>query len=213
MTQRAIDDANEQKSLDAVKGISKKCPSASCGVNIEKISGCDHITCEIVSSDGALAMNDANFRLDLGQVCRHEFCWLCFASYAGPTGIRIIGNSAHQESCRYYSSNLPGAPTLAQLLQDPDDIAEMNRVYRARMVARVEEATARAQEARTEWAQAQAQVRRAAGLPAAPAAPAAPAGDVYTGRIRGRPLGPLYDDEDLFDDDDNFDALFGVIND
>jgi hypothetical protein len=47
MAQRAaVDGANEQKSLDAVQKLSKKCPSASCGVNIEKISGCDHITCK-----------------------------------------------------------------------------------------------------------------------------------------------------------------------
>ena len=98
--------------------MSKKCPSASCGVNIEKISGCDHITCKclpwlFISGAG---MRCANFRFDLGGVCKHEFCWLCAAPYAGAPGIRTVGNHAHQSTCPYYRAHQPTTPHLfAQL--------------------------------------------------------------------------------------------------
>lgn len=59
----------------------KKCPQ--CNQGIEKNSGCNHMTCR----------------------CGHQFCWLCLSPYLGPNGIRAIGNSAHQPSCRDYRSN------------------------------------------------------------------------------------------------------------
>jgi hypothetical protein len=37
---------DEQKSLDAVKKMSRPCPGQGCGVNIDKYEGCDHMTCE-----------------------------------------------------------------------------------------------------------------------------------------------------------------------
>ena len=36
----------EQESLATVRKISKPCPGANCGINIDKIAGCDHVTCE-----------------------------------------------------------------------------------------------------------------------------------------------------------------------
>jgi hypothetical protein len=36
--------------------------------------------------------------------CKHEFCWQCFAPYKGPTGIWRAGNSAHQNTCPYYTN-------------------------------------------------------------------------------------------------------------
>lgn len=42
-----------------------------------------------------------------GQKCKHEFCWVCFASYLGSRGIHRRGNAAHKSSCRYHSGRLP----------------------------------------------------------------------------------------------------------
>ncbi|EMC91631.1 hypothetical protein BAUCODRAFT_299438 [Baudoinia panamericana UAMH 10762] len=78
----------EQDSAKAVERVAKLCPA--CGRKLEKNGGCDHMTC---------------------QICRHEFCWSCLAHYSP---ILTIGNSAHEESCRYHSRNLPGyRPALA----------------------------------------------------------------------------------------------------
>jgi hypothetical protein len=126
MEQRRAEDANEQTSQETIRQISKKCPSALCGVNIQKISGCDHITCGYIPlrlfRTGPLALDYADCGFDLGQVCRHEFCWLCFASYAGIDGIHAMGNSAHLESCEYSPNNLPDVElpelTRAEMLED-----------------------------------------------------------------------------------------------
>lgn len=37
---------DEQKSLEAVKQVSRPCPGPGCGVNIDKWTGCDHVTCK-----------------------------------------------------------------------------------------------------------------------------------------------------------------------
>lgn len=37
---------DEKKSLEAVKKLSRPCPGPGCGVNIDKYSGCDHVTCK-----------------------------------------------------------------------------------------------------------------------------------------------------------------------
>ncbi|RMX87532.1 hypothetical protein D0868_14963 [Hortaea werneckii] len=52
----------ERRSERYLKKISKPCPR--CGVNIDKFTGCDHVTCSRSS-------------------CRHEFCWECFAPFGG----------------------------------------------------------------------------------------------------------------------------------
>lgn len=75
----------EDASLKAVSELTKKCPGTRCGWNIEKTSGCDHMTC---------------------SRCRHEFCWICFAPFSGGSGIRTNGNTAHAESCPYHSSRI-----------------------------------------------------------------------------------------------------------
>ena len=36
----------EDETIALVAKISKKCPNANCGANIQKVSGCDHITCK-----------------------------------------------------------------------------------------------------------------------------------------------------------------------
>lgn len=74
----------EDESLKAVEKYSKACPK--CATRLQKRNGCDHFTC------GA---------------CKHEFCWLCFADYKGPTGITRVGNGAHNEGCMYLPGRLP----------------------------------------------------------------------------------------------------------
>ncbi len=55
---------------------SKKCPK--CQTYIEKISGCDHMTC---------------------KKCKHQFCWQCFADYKK---IQIHGLTQHKKHCTHY---------------------------------------------------------------------------------------------------------------
>ncbi|CAF4511802.1 unnamed protein product [Rotaria sp. Silwood2] len=55
---------------------SKKCPK--CKSYIEKISGCDHMTCTI---------------------CKHQFCWQCFSDYRN---IQIYGRKQHMKYCTHY---------------------------------------------------------------------------------------------------------------
>lgn len=35
---------DEKKSLEAVKKLSRPCPGPGCGINIDKYTGCDHVT-------------------------------------------------------------------------------------------------------------------------------------------------------------------------
>ncbi|CAF1037849.1 unnamed protein product [Rotaria sp. Silwood1] len=55
----------------------KKCPL--CHSFIEKIFGCDHMTCTI---------------------CKHQFCWICLADYRK---IQIYGRKQHMKYCTHYS--------------------------------------------------------------------------------------------------------------
>ncbi|TVY62711.1 E3 ubiquitin-protein ligase dbl4 [Lachnellula suecica] len=85
----------EAASEKVLQETTKKCPNGKCGLNCEKVSGCDHMTC---------------------HKCKFQFCWMCFAPYLGPTGIDRAGNSAHAPNCKYHSANLPaGATRLAQM--------------------------------------------------------------------------------------------------
>ena len=73
------DQENVAVSEELVKSISKPCPGEGCGFYIQKSEGCDHMTC---------------------RRCKHEFCYECFASYVD---IRLKGNTAHTEECKYYA--------------------------------------------------------------------------------------------------------------
>jgi len=76
-------DSEEAQLVHWMETHAKRCPQCSAG--IEKIEGCDHMTCK--RSAGG---------------CGAEFCWRCGADYNGPRGIRAIGNTAHQPSCMWY---------------------------------------------------------------------------------------------------------------
>ncbi|KAF2876945.1 hypothetical protein BDV95DRAFT_465034, partial [Massariosphaeria phaeospora] len=52
--------AEEEASKKLIKETAKKCPG--CKWNIEKNTGCDHMTCKC-------------------SKCKHEFCWICLAPY------------------------------------------------------------------------------------------------------------------------------------
>ena len=78
--QRAKDE--ERKTEAMLNSMSKKCPGKKCGWRIQKIDGCDHMTC---------------------KRCRHEFCWQCMAAQSE---IKRIGNTAHATTCKFHSHNL-----------------------------------------------------------------------------------------------------------
>ncbi|KAF1958847.1 hypothetical protein CC80DRAFT_490632 [Byssothecium circinans] len=78
-TDSKIKKAEEAASKKWIEKTAKKCPS--CKWNIEKVYGCDHMTC---------------------SKCRHEFCWQCFAAYEP---IRKQGNHMHWDGCQYHSNN------------------------------------------------------------------------------------------------------------
>ncbi|CAE7052695.1 unnamed protein product [Rhizoctonia solani] len=71
-----------QASEDYIGAHTKQCPS--CRRPIEKLSGCDHMTCHRPGG------------------CGHEFCWICLADY-GP--IFQEGNNRHNSDCRYHPEN------------------------------------------------------------------------------------------------------------
>lgn len=78
--QKARDD--EAATAAMLDTVSKACPGVKCGWRIQKIDGCDHMTC---------------------KKCKHEFCWECLASHHE---IKKVGNTAHESWCKFHSDNL-----------------------------------------------------------------------------------------------------------
>ncbi|KAF2167990.1 hypothetical protein M409DRAFT_53924 [Zasmidium cellare ATCC 36951] len=72
----------EKATAEILDEVSKKCPGPGCGWRIQKVDGCDHMTC---------------------RKCRWEFCWLCLASHRE---IKRVGNEAHEGWCKFHSRNL-----------------------------------------------------------------------------------------------------------
>ncbi|KAK4495788.1 hypothetical protein PRZ48_013056 [Zasmidium cellare] len=65
---------DEEKATAAMLDeVSKVCPGKGCGWRIQKVDGCEHMTC---------------------RKCKWQFCWLCLASHRE---IRRVGNTAHEE--------------------------------------------------------------------------------------------------------------------
>ena len=72
----------EKKEEEMLNTLSKKCPGPGCGWRIQKIDGCEHMTC---------------------KKCKFEFCWQCLASHVE---IKRVGNTAHAATCKFHSTNL-----------------------------------------------------------------------------------------------------------
>ncbi|KAI1505249.1 hypothetical protein F5X99DRAFT_275730 [Biscogniauxia marginata] len=66
----------EKLSEQRVKEITKPCPG--CNRNVNKYTGCDHITC----------------------ICGHEWCWLCFATYRRDENHFLTCD--HKAGCQYH---------------------------------------------------------------------------------------------------------------
>lgn len=80
--------AEEEKlALQTVEEKSKPCPQ--CKIRLQKNGGCDHFTCKSHFSDWHCFL-----LMYPGSMCRHEFCWECFAPYRGPKRIWILGNGS-----------------------------------------------------------------------------------------------------------------------
>lgn len=74
----------EDKSAKYLSKKAKTCPNDTCGANIQKTSGCDHMIC---------------------RICRFQFCWVCLAAYMP---ILREGNHMHDKSCKYHFGSIPG---------------------------------------------------------------------------------------------------------
>lgn len=72
-------DKTEKASQLHLEETTKTCPNAICGMRVEKISGCNHMTC---------------------SKCRYQYCWLCLAGF---DDILSHGNHFHKKECEYYS--------------------------------------------------------------------------------------------------------------
>ncbi|KAF3046711.1 hypothetical protein E8E11_007248 [Didymella keratinophila] len=66
----------EEASKKYIKEKAKRCPG--CKRPVEKINGCDHMTC---------------------TKCRHEFCWKCLASYKVPGRVYSV---THRAKCPHW---------------------------------------------------------------------------------------------------------------
>lgn len=99
-----------KQSEEAIEQMAKQCPG--CKTRIEKNGGCDHMTCKLPFPLSLSPVSFSHFRLSQelnsnllkGQKCRRQFCWLCDADYKD---INRDGNTAHAETCRYHSGNIP----------------------------------------------------------------------------------------------------------
>jgi len=75
------DRANEE----LLERMTKVCPG--CGARVEKVDGCDHMTCR----------------------CKSEWCWLCRAGYAV---IRAVGNEGHGKTCPHWRGPTGEVPVI-----------------------------------------------------------------------------------------------------
>ncbi|KAH7405964.1 hypothetical protein DE146DRAFT_429705 [Phaeosphaeria sp. MPI-PUGE-AT-0046c] len=70
-TQRAQRRNEDVASQALIRETTKQCPS--CARPIEKIDGCDHMTC---------------------VKCKHQFCWMCLATYSSKKGVIRVQHEA-----------------------------------------------------------------------------------------------------------------------
>ncbi|TKR96382.1 hypothetical protein L596_010405 [Steinernema carpocapsae] len=73
---------DDSETLNWISANTKTCPK--CRTQIEKNGGCIHMTCRLAS-------------------CKHEFCWICFADWAG-----------HSYDCRKFQDDANGSRSKAE---------------------------------------------------------------------------------------------------
>ncbi|TGJ83110.1 hypothetical protein E0Z10_g5667 [Xylaria hypoxylon] len=81
-----------------VKETTKPCPG--CKKNVNKYSGCDHITCESPQSDPKFETCRVANLIQVQGVCGYEWCWLCFAPYTKDNESFLC--CKHAPECRYH---------------------------------------------------------------------------------------------------------------
>lgn len=91
--QRRGERASEKK----VKEITKPCPQ--CRRDVNKFSGCDHITCELYST---WKKNSGRPTYDPTGVCGHEWCYVCFSTYYRDDHSFL--QCKHKADCKYFNN-------------------------------------------------------------------------------------------------------------
>ena len=96
----ASKDPLEVATMELIAEKARPCPK--CGALGMKYFGCDHMECQCLKVK-LFSWCEQWTNLMTGPLCKHEYCWQCFASYKL---VEDIGSAAHQESCRYHSASL-----------------------------------------------------------------------------------------------------------
>ncbi|KAH7322123.1 hypothetical protein B0J17DRAFT_684297 [Rhizoctonia solani] len=116
----AVREGQNHASEEYIGKHAKRCPNSNCRRPIEKVNGCDHMTCRRPGG------------------CGHEFCWVCLADYGL---ICEQGNHRHNSDCKHYagiSSSLRATmedtiPRVERVRVSPRDVGRMMLDAEARL--------------------------------------------------------------------------------